>query len=44
MKQFECPGITFDSKAKRADIDRIWCIDCGYCLNVCPTGSIVEMK
>jgi indolepyruvate ferredoxin oxidoreductase alpha subunit len=42
LEKFECPGIGFDEKAERAFIDRLWCIDCGFCLNVCPTGAIVE--
>ena len=42
IKRFECPAIKFDEEAERAYIDRIWCLDCGFCVNVCPQGAIVE--
>jgi indolepyruvate ferredoxin oxidoreductase alpha subunit len=44
VEKFECPGIGFDKEAERAFIDRLWCVDCGFCLNVCPTKAIVEIE
>jgi indolepyruvate ferredoxin oxidoreductase alpha subunit len=44
IKRFECPGIRFDDDKERAEIDPLWCIDCGFCLHVCPTGNIIEVK
>ena len=48
VKQFECPALVYHQDEakdeKYVDIDRILCIDCGVCLNVCPKGAIVEKK
>ena len=48
IKQFECPALVYhEDEAKEekfVSIDRILCIDCGVCLNVCPKGAIVEKK
>ncbi len=44
IRRFECPGIGFDEEKKKAYIDRLWCVDCGFCLNVCPKGAIREVS
>lgn len=35
-----CPAITYDSKARKAGIDEILCVDCGLCPQVCPQNAI----
>jgi indolepyruvate ferredoxin oxidoreductase alpha subunit len=42
LTRFECPAIAFDEAAKKARINRLLCLDCGFCLNVCPKGAIRE--
>jgi len=48
IKQFECPALIFHEDEtqdeKYVSIDRILCIDCGVCLNVCPKGAIVAKE
>jgi len=48
IKQFECPALIYHEDEaqdeKYVSIDRILCIDCGVCLNVCPKGAIVAKK
>jgi len=48
VKQFECPALIFhedeDKDEKYVSIDRILCVDCGVCLNVCPKGAIVAKE
>ncbi|MBM3156005.1 MAG: indolepyruvate ferredoxin oxidoreductase subunit alpha, partial [Chloroflexi bacterium] len=38
---FNCPGIIWDQKAKRAHIDEVVCTGCGVCAILCPRGAIV---
>lgn len=38
--QLGCPAITFSNN--RADIDPLLCVNCGMCVQVCPTNAIVE--
>jgi indolepyruvate ferredoxin oxidoreductase alpha subunit len=42
IDRFECPGIGFDEEKEVAFINPLWCLDCGFCTSVCPTGAIVE--
>ena len=44
IKQFECPALLYheNEDEKYVTIDRILCIDCGVCLNVCPKKAIVK--
>jgi len=37
-----CPALTFDAAAKRAGVDRLLCVDCGLCRQVCPQGAIAD--
>ncbi len=38
--QLGCPAITFEEN--KAGIDPLLCVNCGMCVQVCPTGAIVE--
>lgn len=40
IDSFNCPGLTFDPKRKKAFIDERCCIKCGNCKIVCPQGAI----
>jgi indolepyruvate ferredoxin oxidoreductase alpha subunit len=44
IDRFECPGIRFDEEKEKAEIDRLWCLDCGFCVQVCPKGAIKAVK
>lgn len=35
-----CPAVTFNEKDKKAGIDKLSCVDCGLCRQVCPVGAI----
>ena len=41
---FNCPGLVFDEKTKKAYIDERFCINCGVCINVCPHGAILATE
>lgn len=41
---FNCPGLVFDEKNKKAFIDERFCVDCGVCVQICPHGAIVAEK
>ena len=41
IDHFNCPGLVFDEKTKKAVIDERFCVKCGVCVNVCPHGAIV---
>jgi indolepyruvate ferredoxin oxidoreductase alpha subunit len=41
---FECPALRPHEKEKVVEIDRILCIDCGVCVNVCPRKAIVPVR
>ncbi|MHB8829563.1 MAG: FAD-dependent oxidoreductase [Syntrophales bacterium] len=40
---FECPALVRDNEGF-VEIDRRTCIDCGYCIQVCPQGAIMPME
>lgn len=40
LKEFECPAIILDERENKVEIDKILCINCGFCVNVCPVGAI----
>lgn len=40
VDQFECPALIYDAEGNRVYIDRLLCIDCGVCLEVCPSEAI----
>lgn len=35
-----CPAVTFNEKDKKAGIDKLSCVDCGLCRQVCPVSAI----
>ena len=35
-----CPAVIFNEKDKKAGIDKLTCVDCGLCNQVCPVGAI----
>ncbi len=41
INTFNCPGLVFDDKDKKAVIDERYCVNCGVCVSVCPQGAIV---
>jgi indolepyruvate ferredoxin oxidoreductase alpha subunit len=41
---FACPGLSFDDRAKKAFIDKRYCVSCGVCTSACPHGAILTAK
>lgn len=41
---FECPAIRLNKEENRIEIDRILCVDCGVCIDICPKGAIIQIK
>ena len=39
--RFECPALYKDENLGRTSINQALCVQCGVCLQVCPTGAIV---
>ena len=37
-----CPAISFDSENKKAVIERIQCLGCEVCAQLCPKSAIVK--
>lgn len=44
INYFNCPGLVFDEKLKKAYIDERFCVKCGVCINVCPHGAILATE
>ncbi|NQT80196.1 MAG: indolepyruvate ferredoxin oxidoreductase subunit alpha [Candidatus Aminicenantes bacterium] len=40
---FECPALLRNEEENRVEIDRMFCVDCGVCLNACPRGAIIPV-
>jgi len=40
LDDFECPGLALNEATDQVVIDGERCIGCGFCVNVCPAGSI----
>jgi len=40
---FECPALLLNEEENRVEIDRMFCVDCGVCLNACPRGAIIPV-
>ena len=41
---FECPALRPNEKEDGVEIDRMLCIDCGVCVDVCPRGAILPTE
>ncbi|MBW1643188.1 MAG: 4Fe-4S binding protein [Deltaproteobacteria bacterium] len=41
---FRCPGLIWDTKAKKTRIDPVICVGCGVCSDVCPEGAIIRKE
>ena len=39
---FRCPGLRWNEKTGKAEIDEVTCCGCGLCVDVCPQGAIVR--
>ena len=39
---FLCPGLRWNSKTGKAEIDEIICSGCGVCADICPQGAIIR--
>ncbi len=42
IDRFECPALYRDEGLGRTNINRILCVECGVCRNICPKGAIVD--
>ena len=41
---FRCPGLTWDAVTGKAGVDEAVCNRCGYCVQICPAGAIVQAE
>ena len=39
---FRCPGIIWDSEARKSKVDEVICVGCGVCADICPNSAIVK--
>jgi indolepyruvate ferredoxin oxidoreductase alpha subunit len=39
---FRCPGIIWDTEAKKSKVDEVICVGCGVCTDICPNSAIVK--
>lgn len=39
-----CPAIEFDKEKRKAGIDKVLCVECGLCSQICPFGAIQEKE
>lgn len=37
---FKCPGLIWNRKTGKADINSLLCVGCGVCASICPSGAI----
>ncbi|MBN1613677.1 MAG: 4Fe-4S binding protein [Deltaproteobacteria bacterium] len=37
---FRCPGLLWNRKKKKAEVDEVICAGCGFCAKICPAGAI----
>lgn len=41
---FECPALLLNEEKNRVEIDRMFCVDCGVCIDACPRGAIIPIR
>ncbi len=41
LDYFECPALVMNEDTERVVINRMYCVDCGVCITVCPQDAIV---
>jgi len=39
---FRCPGLIWDERTKKAQIDEVICVGCGICADICPQKAILK--
>jgi indolepyruvate ferredoxin oxidoreductase alpha subunit len=39
---FRCPGLVWNEKKKKAEIDQVICVGCGVCADICPQHAITR--
>lgn len=37
-----CPALVYDGRTRKVSINRVDCVGCDVCMQVCPTGAIVK--
>jgi indolepyruvate ferredoxin oxidoreductase, alpha subunit len=40
---FKCPGLIWNEKSGKSEVDEVICIGCGVCADICPEGAIVKI-
>lgn len=40
VRVFRCPGLKWNEKTGKSEIDEILCCGCGLCVDICPQGAI----
>jgi indolepyruvate ferredoxin oxidoreductase alpha subunit len=41
---FECPALYINEEKNLVEIDRMFCVDCGVCIDACPKGAIIPIE
>jgi indolepyruvate ferredoxin oxidoreductase alpha subunit len=41
---FRCPGLVWNEKIKKAEIDQVICVGCGVCAEICPQHAITRKE
>jgi indolepyruvate ferredoxin oxidoreductase alpha subunit len=39
---FKCPGLIWNKKTGKAEIDEVICVGCGVCVDICPQEAILK--
>ena len=42
-QRFECPAMVINPETEKTEIDRVLCVECGVCLDVCPKQAITKL-
>ncbi|MEJ2586934.1 MAG: indolepyruvate ferredoxin oxidoreductase subunit alpha [Deltaproteobacteria bacterium] len=41
---FRCPGLVWNKRREKAEIDAVICVGCGICADICPQGAIQRKR